>query len=75
MGSLTLAWFTGTTIGYGDRAPATNSGKVAVALYAMLVVNVMALVLAPAREFLEGLCRVAVPTTEKQVNNEAKKQD
>lgn len=50
-------------------------GKIAVALYAMLVVNVMALVLAPAREFLEGLCRVAIGSKKEKSKADAKKED
>lgn len=48
---------TGTTIGYGDLAPSSNYGKIAVALYAIASVNVMVILLQPARRFLEQLCR------------------
>ena len=47
---------TGTTIGFGDRAPETNEGKIAVALYAIASVNVMAALLEPARQYLEAFC-------------------
>ena len=53
----------GTTIGYGDETPKSDLGKVLVALYAILVVNVMAVLLQPSKDFLENLCRpAAVPT-------------
>lgn len=48
----------GTTIGYGDITPTTDMGKICVALYSLLVINVMGACLEPAREFLEGLCHV-----------------
>ena len=47
----------GTTIGYGDLAPSSNVGKIAVALYAIASVNVMAILLEPARRYLELFCR------------------
>lgn len=47
----------GTTIGYGDETPKSDLGKVLVALYAILVVNVMAVLLQPSKDFLERLCR------------------
>ena len=51
----------GTTIGYGDKTPSTDLGKLAVALYAVLVVNVMAVVLAPGRAYFDQFCRVPIP--------------
>lgn len=51
---------TGTTIGYGDFAPSTNVGKVAVALYAIASINVMAAFLEPAKTFLEKFCHAKV---------------
>jgi Ion channel len=51
-----LVW-KGTTIGYGDETPKSDLGKVLVALYAILVVNVMAVLLQPSKDFLETLCR------------------
>jgi len=48
----------GTTIGYGDATPKSDLGKVAVAVYAILVVNVVATLLQPGRRYLERLCRV-----------------
>mmetsp|Transcript_17637 Transcript_17637/g.51349 ORF Transcript_17637/g.51349 Transcript_17637/m.51349 type:complete len:202 (-) Transcript_17637:136-741(-) len=47
---------TGTTIGYGDIGPKTDEGKIATALYAVLVVNVMGALLEPARNFLSQFC-------------------
>jgi CBS domain containing-hemolysin-like protein len=49
---------TGTTIGYGDLTPKSNSGKVAVALYGVVGINVLAVLLKPARDFFERLCHV-----------------
>jgi Ion channel len=49
---------TGTTIGYGDLTPKSNSGKIAVALYGVLGINVIAILLQPARDFFESFCHV-----------------
>ena len=46
----------GTTIGYGDVSPKTDAGKLAVALYAIAAVNVVASLLEPAKEFLLSFC-------------------
>jgi hypothetical protein len=48
----------GTTIGYGDMTPATDLGKIAVAIYAIVAVNAVVALLLPARQYLEGFCRV-----------------
>mmetsp|Transcript_19912 Transcript_19912/g.25647 ORF Transcript_19912/g.25647 Transcript_19912/m.25647 type:complete len:233 (-) Transcript_19912:153-851(-) len=53
---------TGTTIGYGDKAPSTNMGKIAVALYAIASVNAMACILAPACQYMEAFCKAKVKT-------------
>jgi hypothetical protein len=45
---------------YGDYTPKTDMGKVAVAAYAIAVVNVVAGLLKPGRMYLEDLCRVPV---------------
>ena len=45
-------------IRYGDFTPKSDMGKLAVAGYAIMVVNVMAGLLKPSRIFLENLCRV-----------------
>jgi hypothetical protein len=45
-------------IRYGDYTPKSDVGKLAVAGYAIMVVNVIAGLLKPSRVFLENLCRV-----------------
>lgn len=47
---------TGTTIGYGDKAPVTDNGKLAAAIYALVAVNVVGGLLQPASGFLSELC-------------------
>ena len=47
---------TGTTIGYGDKAPVTDNGKLAAAVYALIAVNVVGGLLAPAADYLSALC-------------------
>ena len=49
---------TGTTIGYGKIKVQTDLGKLVVAAYAILVINVMSALLDPARDYLENLCRM-----------------
>lgn len=54
---------------YGDVTPTSDEGKLAVAMYAILVTNVIGGLLQPARSYLESLCRdnsapVDVPTKE-----------
>lgn len=48
---------------YGDYTPKSDLGKLAVAGYAIMVVNVMAGLLKPSRIFLENLCRVTTKST------------
>jgi hypothetical protein len=43
---------------YGDYTPKSDMGKLAVAGYAIMVVNVVAELLKPSRILLEDLCRV-----------------
>lgn len=52
-----FAVITGTTIGYGDISPRSDIGKLAVAGYAILVINVVGALLEPARDFLESYCK------------------
>jgi hypothetical protein len=47
---------TGTTIGYGDRSPASDAGKIAAAIFAILVINVTGGLLEPAASFLSSYC-------------------
>ena len=49
------ATVTGTTIGYGDHSPSTDEGKIAAATYAIIAVNAVGGLLAPAFDFLSGL--------------------
>jgi Ion channel len=49
---------TGTTIGYGDLTPKSDAGKIAVALYGVVGINVVAIILKPARDFFESFCHV-----------------
>jgi hypothetical protein len=49
-----------TLIRYGDYTPKSDVGKLAVAGYAIMVVNVVAGLLKPSRIFLENLCRVTI---------------
>jgi hypothetical protein len=38
--------------------PVTDLGKIAIAIYAIVAVNVVVALLVPARQYLEGFCRV-----------------
>ena len=38
--------------------PATDLGKIAVAIYAIVAVNVVVALLVPARHYLDGVCRI-----------------
>ena len=50
--------FVPMSVGFGDSTPLTDVGKMAVALYAILAVNVFGSFLEPARRRLEEYCRV-----------------
>ena len=57
-----------TTHRFGDVTPSTDVGKIAVALYAILVINVVGGLLQPAGDFLERLCHKTVPATKNKDN-------
>lgn len=53
------AYFTfvvGSTIGYGDKSPSSDAGKIAAAVFAVLVINVTGGLLEPAASFLSSYC-------------------
>ena len=53
------AYFTfiiGSTIGYGDKSPSSDAGKIAAAIFAVLVINVTGGLLEPAASFLSSYC-------------------
>lgn len=54
------------TQGYGDVTPSTNEGKIAVAMYAILVSNVVGGLLQPARVYLESLCHKNISDDDKK---------
>lgn len=53
---------TGTTIGYGDATPTTDIGKILVALYAIMVVNVWGSALQLSKEILMKFCMTPTKT-------------
>lgn len=57
-----LTIHTGTTIGYGNIVPRTDSGRIFVAIYAIMVCNVAAGVLDLGRVYLESFCRYPTPS-------------
>ena len=46
----------GSTIGYGDKSPSSDAGKIAAAIFAILVINVTGGLLEPAASFLSSYC-------------------
>lgn len=51
---------------YGDVTPTTDTGKLAVAMYVILVSNVIGGLLQPARMYLEALCQKEVTVDDKK---------
>ena len=51
-----FSFITGTTIGYGDRSPASDASKIAAAIFAILVINVTGGLLEPGASFLSSYC-------------------
>jgi hypothetical protein len=64
----------GTTIGYGEIHPNSNLGKLAVSLFALLIVNVAGGFLQPAKEYLSYICSRGTIPLEKSTE-EGKKRD
>jgi Ion channel len=60
---LVIPFNEGTTIGYGDLTPNTDLGRLAVAIYALLVCNVVGGLLEPARDYFESLCHASPAPT------------
>jgi hypothetical protein len=50
---------TGTTIGYGDVTPSSDAGRLGIALYILLSVNVIGMVLDVMKQHLLDFCRQA----------------
>lgn len=61
---------TGTTIGYGEMTPSTEMGKILVAVYALMVVNVIGALLEDTKDMLVNWCAMQTPA----VVSEEKKQ-
>lgn len=76
---------TGTTVGYGDMGPKTDYGRLATAIFAVFVVNVVGAMLEPAKHYLSLMCEVPHPpskadapvakTTEKEEKKASTKKD
>mmetsp|Transcript_27431 Transcript_27431/g.54889 ORF Transcript_27431/g.54889 Transcript_27431/m.54889 type:complete len:207 (+) Transcript_27431:223-843(+) len=76
MSIIDAAYFTiitGTTVGYGDLGPKTDFGRLATALFAILVVNVIGGMLEPAKKYLSDLCVVSIERTESKLASDTKK--
>mmetsp|Transcript_15761 Transcript_15761/g.36202 ORF Transcript_15761/g.36202 Transcript_15761/m.36202 type:complete len:118 (-) Transcript_15761:103-456(-) len=67
-----FSFMIGTTIGYGDVSPRSEVGKIAVAIYAILCINVVGALLEPARDFLEGFCKTKTPGASKSTETKKK---
>eukprot|EP00568_Trieres_chinensis_P008169 CAMPEP_0183314448 /NCGR_PEP_ID=MMETSP0160_2-20130417/48489_1 /TAXON_ID=2839 ORGANISM="Odontella Sinensis, Strain Grunow 1884" /NCGR_SAMPLE_ID=MMETSP0160_2 /ASSEMBLY_ACC=CAM_ASM_000250 /LENGTH=113 /DNA_ID=CAMNT_0025479789 /DNA_START=294 /DNA_END=635 /DNA_ORIENTATION=- len=65
---------TGTTIGFGDVGPKTDAGKIATALYAVLVVNVVGALLEPATEILSQFCVDSTVPASSHLEEDSKKE-
>ena len=60
---------------YGDITPKTDLGKLAVAAYAVIIINVVGGLLQPARTYLEALCRVSAATQPEDAAGEEKEEE
>eukprot|EP00529_Nitzschia_sp_RCC80_P028549 CAMPEP_0113471646 /NCGR_PEP_ID=MMETSP0014_2-20120614/17089_1 /TAXON_ID=2857 /ORGANISM="Nitzschia sp." /LENGTH=263 /DNA_ID=CAMNT_0000364295 /DNA_START=10 /DNA_END=801 /DNA_ORIENTATION=+ /assembly_acc=CAM_ASM_000159 len=64
--ALHLSVITATTIGFGNSTPRSDLGRLGLALYALLAINIIGCVLDVARKALESLCQVRPPSNTTQ---------
>ena len=55
---LTVEQFHRTTVGYGDYPPTSDWGKLLISVYCIVAIPVFSMLLEPAKDYLEDLCRV-----------------